>query len=126
MTAMPAVQTIPSPYCFCTTHDSTGWRIGAIASVRMPMVSDARIGDRQHGLLRRMADCVGDRIQTGGKRKKPEGECPPAFLLPDCHAFTFLHPGNGTSTKSSTLMLSGSTMMWLSAYMRREADCTAG
>lgn len=108
MTAMPAVQTIPSPYCFCTTHDSTGWRMGAIASVRMLMVSDARIGDRQHGLLRRMADCVGDRIRT--EEKKPEGECPPAFL-PDCHAFTFLHPGNGTSTKSSTLMLSGSTMM---------------
>lgn len=44
------------------------------------------------------------------KRKRPEGEYPPVFL-PDCHAFTFLHPGNGTSTKSSTLMLSGSTMM---------------
>lgn len=39
MTAMPAVQTIPSPYCFCATYDSTGWRMGAIASVRMPMVS---------------------------------------------------------------------------------------
>lgn len=111
MTVTPAVQTIPSPYCFCTTHDSTGWRMGAIAGVRMPMASDARIGDRQHGLLRRMADCVGDRIRTSGKReKKPEGEYHPAFL-PNCHAFTFLLPGNGTSTKSSTLMLSGSTMM---------------
>ena len=80
MTAMPAVQTIPSPYCFCTTHDSTWTRMGAIASVRMPMVSDARVGDRQHGLLRRMTDCVGNRIRTGGKRgKKPEGEYPPAF-----------------------------------------------
>ena len=45
------------------------------------------------------------------REKKPEGIRPPVFLLSDCHAFTFLHPGNGTSTKSSTLMLSGSTMM---------------
>lgn len=70
MTAMPAVQTIPSPYCFCTNHDSTGWRMGAIASVRMPMVSDARIGDRQHRLLQRMADCVGDRIRTEEKKSR--------------------------------------------------------
>lgn len=111
MTVTPAVQTIPSPYCFCTTHDSTGWRMGAIAGVRMPMVSDARIGDRQHGLLRRMADCMGDCIRTGGKRGKGRRVFALRPFLPDCHAFTFLLPGNGTSTKSSTLMLSGSTMM---------------
>lgn len=73
MTIMPAVQTIPSPYCFCAIHDSTGWRMGAIVGTSMPMVSDTRIGDRQYGLLRRMADCVGDRIQTGGKEKKAGG-----------------------------------------------------
>lgn len=111
MTVTPAVQTIPSPYCFCTTHDSTGWRMGAIAGVRMPMgigcpnrrppawviAADGGLRWRSHSDGRK-------------ERKKPEGEYLPAFL-PDCHAFTFLLPGNGTSTKSSTLMLSGSTMM---------------
>lgn len=111
MMVTPAVQTIPSPYCFCTTHDSTGWRRGAIAGVRMPMVSDARIGDRQHGLLWRMMECVGDRIRTGGKREKNRRANTLRPFLPNRHAFTFLLPGNGTSTKSSTLMLSGSTMM---------------